>query len=263
MLLRARLLFVKCPYDVEITRVLDAITDRAQEWYSPQAPFYNAVLIVGLALAEWLKLARSDGNNPYARKRGNKDKALALLFDFPVQMPSFYPGSKGGVVEKLLNRLATTRLHRLANFIEGSLTLHDISAMCLSVLIFFGVYVDSDLIKTIMLPNEPLAYTTPLLVIYVSWLLVKWRNRPSALNFISTTLLAVTMAWGLVLWLGLSNEHIGKALIGKTLGNIVIGSPELWRLILFFALFIDIGKRLINLTHLDRLLIDPREKEKE
>ena len=124
------------------------------------------------------------------------------------------------------------------------------------LLIFFGVYVDSDLIKAIMLPNEPFAYITPLLVIYVSWLLLKWRNRPSALNFISTTLLAVIMAWGLILWLGLSNEHIGKAL-----SNIVIDSPELWRLILFFALFIDIGRRLISLTHLDRLLIDPMKKK--
>ena len=63
------------------------------------------------------------------------------------------------------------------------------------------------------------------------------------------------MAWGLTLWLGLSNEHIAAAL-----SNLTIGNPELWRLILFFALFIDIGKRLISRTYLDRLLIDPREK---
>ena len=171
-------------------------------------------------------------------------------------MPGFYPGSKGGIVEKLFNGLATTRLHGLANFIEKSITLHDISSMCLSVLIFFGVYVDSDLIKAIVLPDEPFAYTTPLLAIYISWLLLKWRSGLSALNFISTTLLAAIMAWGLILWLGLSNRHIEKAL-----SNMVIGNPELWRLILFFALFIDVGKRLISMTHLERLFIDPREKK--
>ena len=255
MLLRARLLFINDPYNVEIMRVLDAITDRAKEWYSPQAPFYNALLIVGLALTEWLSMSRS-ACNPYALQRSNKDKALTFLLDFPVQMPCFYPGSKGGIVEKLFNGLATTRLHGLANFIEKSITLHDISSMCLSVLIFFGVYVDSDLIKAIMLPDEPFAYTTPLLAIYISWLLLKWRSGLSALNFISTTLLAAIMAWGLILWLGLSNRHIEKAL-----SNMVIGNPELWRLILFFALFIDVGKRLISMTHLERLFIDPREKK--
>ena len=178
MLLRARLLLSSDAYSVEIIRVLDAITERSHEWYSPQAHFYNAVLITGLALAEWLSLTRSAGN-PYARQRRNKDKALAFLMDFPVKMPGFYPGSKGGIVERLLNGLTTTHLHGLASFIEGSLTLHDISSMCLSVLIFFGIYVDSDLIKAIMLPDEPFVYTTPLLAIYVSWLLLKWRSRPS------------------------------------------------------------------------------------
>ncbi len=88
--------------------------------------------------------------------------------DFPVKMPGFYPGSKGGIVERLLNGLTTTHLHGLASFIEGSLTLHDISSLYLSVLNFFGIYVDSDLIKAIMLPDEPFVYTTPLLAIYVS-----------------------------------------------------------------------------------------------
>ena len=167
MLLRARLLLSSDAYSVEIIRVLDAITERSHEWYSPQAHFYNAVLITGLALAEWLSLTRSAGN-PYARQRRNKDKALAFLMDFPVKMPGFYPGSKGGIVERLLNGSTTTHLHGLASFIEGSLTLHDISSMCLSVLNFFGIYVDSDLIKAIMLPDEPFVYTTPLLAIYVS-----------------------------------------------------------------------------------------------
>ena len=198
---------VQCGY---IMRVLDAITERADEWYSPQAHFYNAVLITGLALAEWLSLTRSAGN-PYAHQRRNKDKALIFLLDFPVKMPGFDPGSRGGIVERLLNGLTTTQLHGLADFIEGSLTLHDISSMCLSVLIFFGIYVDSNLIKAIMLPDEPFVYTTPLLAIYISWLLLKWRSRPSILNFISTTLLAAIMAWGLILWLGLSNEHIETA----------------------------------------------------
>lgn len=254
MLLRARLLFIDDPYDVEIMRVLEAITDRVDEWYSPKAPFYNAVLIVGLALVEWLCMAKSAGN-PYAHQRRNKDKALTFLFNFPVQMPSFYPGSKGGFVEKMLNGLAATRLHSLANFIEGSLTFQDISSMCLTVLIFFGVYVNSDLIKAVMLPNEPFTYTAPLLTIYLSWLLLKWHGRSSAVNFFSTTLLAGMMAWGLTLWLGLSNGYIEKAL-----SNMAIGSPELWRLMLFFTLFIDIGKQMISGANLDRLLIDSREK---
>jgi len=257
MSLRARLLFIDDPYDVKIMRVLEAITDRVDEWYSHKAPFYNAVLIVGLALAEWLSMAISAGN-PYARRRRNKDKALAFLLNFPVQMPGFYPGSKVGVVESLLNGLATTRLHSLANFIEGSLTFRDINSMCLTVLIFFGVYVNSDLIKAVMLPNEPFTFTAPLLAIYLSWLLFKWHNRPSAMNFFSTTLLAGMMAWGLTLWLGLSNGHIEKAL-----NNMAMGSPELWRLMLFFTLFIDIGKQMISGANLDRLLIDSRKKDME
>jgi len=257
MLLRARLLFADDPYSTEIMRVLDTITDRADEWCSPQAHFYNSLLITGLAIAEWLSISRTAGN-PYAWSRKNKDKALTFLFDFPVQMPSFYPKSKVGIVENFLNELTTTRLHGLTNFIERSITIQDISAMFLSVLIFFGIYVDSDLIKAIMLPGNTFVYATPLLAIYISWLLLKWRSRPSTLNFISTTLLAAIMAWGLIWWLSLSNDQIETAL-----NNITIGNPEFWRLILFFALFIDIGKRLISRTHLDRLLLDPIEKRLE
>ncbi len=109
-----------------------------------------------------------------------------------------------------------------------------------------------------MLPGEPIVFTPPILVIFASWLAIKWRDRPSTLNFISTTLLASVMAWGLILWLGLVNKNIAKAL-----DNTVIGNPELWRLMLFFALFIDIGKRLVSRAHIDRLLTDPAKEEGE
>jgi len=248
MLLRVRLLFAKTPYDPEIMQVLDAIAVRTNEWYNPKAHYYNAILIIGLALSEWLVKARSI-DNPYAHSRNKGDKGLAFMLDFPVRTPPFYQGARDGAIERLLDALVTTRFNGLAPLMEDSITFRDVTAMFLTLIIFSGVYVNSDLINAILLPNasNQTSYLIPFVSIYGIWLWLKWRIRPNTVNFFATTGLAWFLSWGIIQWLGLSNKDILNVLQEMT------NPSSLWRMLLFFALFIDIGKHLVSKLQLDKI----------
>ena len=247
MTLRARLLFTRGAFDRPVIESVDALEQCKEHWYTPTAHYYNAILICGLALAEWLDKAREEGN-PYERTRDSR--GLRFLLDFPVDIPPFCPGYRGGIYERLLGALAAGRMYPAASLIEETFTIRDFGGMVLGLILFFAVYVDADLLHAVMVRGEGHAYTLPFGLLYAAWLLLKWRDRSTTLNFLATTLLAWGLAMGLMAWLGTA---------WKTGGEIPSWhdwrDPAFWRLGLFFALMIDAGRRLVRQTHLDRIFI--------
>ncbi len=103
MTLRARLLFAQSAFDRPVVESLDALERYKERWYTPAAHYYNAILICGLAVAEWLDKAREEGN-PYERTRVSRGQRF--LLDFPVDIPPFCPGHRGGLYERMLGALA-------------------------------------------------------------------------------------------------------------------------------------------------------------
>ncbi len=245
MTLRARLLFASDPYDPGLVACLDRLAQLQGAWYHPHAHLYNQLLVCSLAIAEWLRLARSR-ENPYSAPRSSV--GLRFLFDFPTKIPPFYPGHRGGLYEALLDTLVTTRLQPLAELVERTLALREAGAMALGLLLFFTVYVDSDLIRVITVKDGSPWLTTPFWVAYALWLGIKWRLRPSTQNFIATTFFSWIFAFFLIFWLHIS---LPPELAVPAPGAWTEGS--LWRLATFFALALDIGRRLIHYTHLDRI----------
>ncbi len=247
MTLRARLLFAQSAFDRPVVESLAALERYKERWYTPAAHYYNAILICGLAVAEWLDKAREEGNS-YERTRVSRGQRF--LLDFPVDIPPFCPGHRGGLYERMLGALAAGRMYPAASLIEETFTIRDFGGMVLGPILFFAVYVDADLLRAVMVRGEGHAYTLPFALLYAAWLSLKWRDRSTTSNFFATTLLAWGLALGLIAWLGTA---------WKTGGGIPDwhdwGDPAFWRLGLFFALMIDAGRRLVHQTHLDRIFI--------
>ena len=246
MTLRARLLFARRAFERPVIESVDALVRCQEHWYTPNAHYYNAILICGLALAEWLDKAREEGN-PYERTRDSR--GLRFLLDFPVNIPPFYPGYRGGLYERVLGALAAGHMYPAASIIEETFTIRDFGGMVLGLILFFAFYVNTDLLHAVMVRGEGHAYTLPFALLYAAWLSLKWRDRSTTSNFLATTLFAWGLALGLMAWLGTT--------WGKTDGGIPSWhdwrDPAFWRLGLFFALMIDAGRRLVRQTHLDRI----------
>ena len=253
MHLRAMLLLAEDPLDKKILRSLKALTDLKDRWFSREGHLYNEMLIAGIALGELLRSVRA---NPYRLAREGYEE-LKDLFSFPVEIPSLLPGHRDGVGERLLNFLAKAhRGYRLAEKLSESITVRDIVSLIIATFLMLGVFLSEDFLRALILPERDqkvdLYSTILVLSLYLLWLFIKFRFRESFLHFVSTTLLSILIAlfllWG---WLRYSNEMVSSLLKE---GEIL----PLLRVLAVFSLILDVGRRLINVSELDRIILSRR-----
>lgn len=250
MLLRALILYETDPFEPKVIRALESIVDIKGLWYSKEAHLYNELLIVGISVAEWLSKVKERKENPYERAGNSSSRALRFLFSFPVEMPPFFQGYRTGVKEKFLNFLTETRCsnYHLIKLLTESITLKDIFALILAVFIMLGVFLNEDFINAIVLPERNhivnIYSTVVICLIYLLWLVVKFKLRNSLFHFIVTTLISIGISFLLInSWLKYSNEIVYLTVNNKDF------LPKI-RLILTLALILDVGRRLINISNI-------------
>ena len=253
MHLRAMLLLTEDPLDKKVLRSLKALTDLKDRWFSREGHLYNEMLIAGIALGEWLRSVRT---NPYRLAREGYEE-LKDLFSFPVEIPPLLPGHRDGVGERILNFLAKAhRGYKLAEKLSESITVRDIVSLIIATFLMLGVFLSEDFLRALILPERDhkvdLYSTILVLSLYLLWLFIKFRFRESFLHFVSTTLLSILIAlfllWG---WLRYSNEMVSSLLKeGEFL--------PLLRVLVIFSLILDVGRRLINVSELDRIILSRR-----
>ncbi|RME60244.1 hypothetical protein D6779_02540 [Candidatus Parcubacteria bacterium] len=141
--------------------------------------------------------------------------------------------------------LAETRLHPVVFFLEQAVTLRELGSMIASILVLFSVFANQDLVEAIAVQGYGWGFLTPLVLIYISWLFWKWKNRRSFGSFLSTLAMAWCLAFGVMAWLDAAWD---KAFLGDW------HAPEFWRVFLFFALMADAGARAIRELRLERFL---------
>lgn len=257
MLLRALLLYAEDPFEPKVVKAIEALVEMNDRWYSKEAHLYNEILIAGISLAEWLIKVKERGEDPYKRARNSSNKALRFLFSFPVEMPPFFRGYRTGVKEKLLNFFTELRLsYRFIKLLSESITLRDILALVLAIFIMFGVFLSGDFIKAIVLPERDrtadLYSTFFISLIYFFWLTIKFKLRSSLFHFLATTLISLGISLLLIDgWLKYSDETVYMTVHSQDL------LPKV-RLVLALALILDVGRRLINISQIDRILISKR-----
>ncbi len=251
MLTRSRLILLEDPLHPEVLGALEGLTDMKDMWYTPKAHLYNEILIAGICIGEWVNSLKED---PYRVAKKSKNRSLVFLFSFPAEIPPFFPGHREGVGERLLNFLTRTGHGQgLVEKLIESITLRDIGSLLISTVLLVGVFLNEDFIKAVILPERTRAVdlyaTLFVLVLFSFWLVLKFRFRSNLCHFFTTTTLSVAISflilWG---WLRFSNDLIAEAL---TSGDLM---PVL-RLLLTFSLILDIGRRLINVSEIDRILI--------
>ncbi len=252
MCLRARLLFCGQgrdalrdlnPWHKAVLDALDAIADTHEAWFHPQAHYYNAILIVGLALAEWRHKVVEHGKRVYALARNSR--GLRFLLDFPIRLPPLFPGARESLYDRLLDALVAARLHPVAFWLERAITFREIGSMLASIVLLASVYANQDLVQAVAVPGGGWGFLIPIAALYALWLIWKWRHRRSTPAFFSTLVMAWLAAWGLITWLGAAWQaaflHAAPA-------------PEFWRVLLFFALLADAGSRMVREFRLERFL---------
>ena len=253
MHLRAILLLAEDPLDKRVLKSLKALTDMKERWLSKEGHLYNEMLIAGIALGEWLGSVKE---NPYRLAREGYEE-LKELFSFPAEIPPLLPGHRDGVGERILNFLARAhRGYRLAEKLSESLTVRDLISLVIATFLMLGVFLSEDFLKALILPERnprvDLYSTLLVLTLYLLWLSVKFRLRESFLHFLTTTALSILIAsfllWG---WLRYSNEMVSSLLKeGEFL--------PLLRVLVIFSLILDVGRRLINVSELDRIILSRR-----
>ena len=120
-----------------------------------------------------------------------------------------------------------------------------------------GVFISDDFIKALILPyrNEDVnVYSTSVMSgLYILWLLIKLRFRDNFLHFLTTTALSVLIATFIVFgWLRYSDELVSEIIIS---GEVL----PITRLIMTFSLILDVGRRLINVSDLDKILLTKKK----
>ena len=254
MLLRSRLLIHEDPLHKGIIDAIDALTDMRQNWYSPGRHIYNEILIAGISLAEWVGKLHLCNINPYEIAKGKESKSFKFLFSFPVEIPPFFQGYRDGLGERLLNFLTKLKCNRsFIRFLNESVTIRDIVALIMATFLMLGLFFSEDFIQAIVLPKRnylvDIYSTVVVSIIYGFWLVLKFRFRNSIPHFFMTTLLALAISYFLIEgWLQFSNELIMDTVKSNKL------LPEL-RLVLVFSLLIDAGRRLINISEIDKMFL--------
>jgi len=116
-----------------------------------------------------------------------------------------------------------------------------------------GIFFNEDFLKALILPNaKPIVnlYTTIFIVfIYSLWLLFKFKLRNNIFHFFVTTFLTNFLSYFLIVgWLQFGNDLVLKVLQGENfLAKL--------RLIITFSLIIDVGRKLIDLSSFDKILL--------
>ncbi len=254
MYLRAKLLLIEDPLDKKVLKSLKALTDMKDRWFSKEGHLYNEMLIAGIAIGEWLCSVKE---NPYRLVREGGNEELKELLSFPVEIPPLFPGHRDGVGERLLNFLVKThRGYRLVEKLSESFTIRDMVSLIVAAFLMLGIFLSEDFLKALILPerNSKVDVYSTLIVIslYFLWLSIKFRFRESILHFLITTILSILIAlfllWG---WLRYSDEMVSFLLKE---GEIL----PLLRIVIVFSLILDVGRRLINVSELDRILLSRR-----
>lgn len=256
MYLRAKLLLIEDPLDKKVLKSLKALTDMKDRWFSKEGHLYNEMLIAGIAIGEWLCSVKE---NPYRLVREGGNEELKELLSFPVEIPPLFSGHRDGVGERLLNFLVRThRGYRLVEKLSESFTIRDMVSLIVAAFLMLGIFLSEDFLKALILPerNSKVDVYSTLIVIslYFLWLSIKFRFRESILHFLITTILSILIAlfllWG---WLRYSDEMVSFLLKE---GEIL----PLLRIVIVFSLILDVGRRLINVSELDRILLSRRSR---
>ncbi len=190
--------------------------------------------------------------------RDSKHNGVRALFSFPLEMPPLLPGYRDGVGERFLNFVAKARHgYFFVEKLSSSITARDIVSLIMATIIMIGVFISDDFIKALILPyrNEDVnVYSTSVMSgLYILWLLIKLRFRDNFLHFLTTTALSVLIATFIVFgWLRYSDELVSEIIIS---GEVL----PITRLIMTFSLILDVGRRLINVSDLDKILLTKKK----
>ncbi len=243
---------------------LEVLLKRKGRWYTKKAHIYNELLIVAIALAETIKKLKEKGKvKDFIKYLAEESKNVKeFLFDFPVDIPPFYPGYRDSLWEKFLNSLAKTSISpKFIDILSESITIKDIYSLFLSIFIFFTLIANDDFLKSIILPKVidqnlhkfDIISTLFIGIIYTSWLVMKYKFRASTVHFISTTVLSIISAHILcVYWLKYSFDIVEKYVN-------FINTPYI-RLLLSIALVLDLGKRFLDISRINRLFFYEDER---
>ncbi len=253
MKLRSLLYLYDDPLNRKTIEVLNRLIEKKDFWYRPDRHIYNEILLCAITIAEWRKsMLQKHGTLKLLQKEGTSIEDF--LMRFPVEIPPFYKGFKNTLGEKIANWLTRQRCKpSVVNAVSESITLQDIVALILSFIIMTGVFINTDFIKSITFKLQgPLNNWVNILVggFYLLWLAVKFKIRINLLHFFITTLLTLGLSYFVVFhWLRLSNEIV-KALTPLLL----------FRLMLVYAMVLDIGKRAIDVSRLNAFFL-PRHRQ--
>ena len=247
--------FYKDPFFI---KALASLLEDRDKWYDKKAHIYNELLISSLALAETLYNLKKKG----VLKRFIEDIKITnktiyeFLFDFPVEIPPFYPGYKKSLGDRFLNALTKASVPiKVIDILSESITLRDIYSMMLSIFIFFTLIANEDFLKAIVLPNVPkgssidMFITGFIMLIYFAWLSLKFKFRVNTRNFLSTTLLSLLASHILfTYWLKYSFEIV------SSVDPIATPYPYI-RLLLSVSLILDLGKKLFDISQINKLFL--------
>ncbi len=260
MLLRGRLLIHGNPLHEKVVKALEALIEVRHNWYFRDRHLYNEILVAGLALAEWINKLKQHGIDPYKEAKERRNKSLKFLFSFPVEIPPFFPGYREGIGERFLNFVTKLRCNQsVIRILSESVTLRDVLALIMATFLMLGIFFSGDFIQAVVLPKRnhlvDLYSTGIISLIYTLWLVLKFRFRDSFPHFLMTTFLSLIISYFLIEgWLQFSSELIMKTLQSREI------LPEL-RLIFVFSLLIDVGRRLINMSEIDKVLLSKVRRE--
>ena len=251
MCLRASLLIFEDPLDKMVLECVESVAEVKDRWLSKEGHLYNEMLIAGIALTEWIRRADI---NLYNVVRDSRYNGVKELFSFPVEMPPLLPGYRDSVGERFLNFVAKARHgYGFVEKLSSSITVRDIVSLIMATILMIGIFISDDFLKALILPygdqGVNIYSTSVVFGLYIFWLLIKLRFKDSFMHYVTTTtlsvLIAVFIVWG---WLRYSDELVSKVI---TDGEVL----PIARLIIAFSLILDVGRRLINVSDLDRVLL--------
>lgn len=274
MILRGILLFCDDPDDPvdpwheTVLKALDLLVKRKNEWFSPKAHYYNEFLITLLAIGEWLEKAGeiSPERADFLRQQARRP-FVNFLYEFPAEIYPFLPGYKDTLGERILNsfvRLKVQKIHTFTSLFFEIFNLQDVASLFLATFFFYTLFISEDFLRSLICVH--LGWFTWIIVfLYMSWIALKVRTRHSWGNFILTTLFSFIIAGALLKIINLTFVARNTLWIDpRAWGCGSSGSSEeVWRacllptlrVFLVLASMIDIGRKLIDLSSLDRLLL--------
>jgi len=236
----------------------EALIEKRDQWYGQEAHLYNQLLVSAVALAELRNfLLKRKKLSPCKELVSPSNPTLKFLFSFPVEIPPLFPGYKDSLGEKLLNAFVEKTPFSLPvglfKTVINSTTLREISSLFIATVFSLAFIFDSKLIEAFVLPLTPkgspldLFSTTFVVFVYALWLTTKFRMKVGVFNFLMTTFLSLAIGYALIrYWLFYANPLI-KEVFEKEHYLALI------RLTLIYALLLDVGRRLINVSQIDKI----------